>query len=253
MRAAVILIGDELLAGHTRDANAHYIAQRLTTLGHRLRRVVIVPDEIHAIQAELDVTVDAADLVFISGGLGPTHDDRTTEALAARFGRRLVVDETSWKKILDRYAKRVDITEETRQAARKMVTVPEGVEVLDNPKGTAPGYILRAGEASIVVMPGVPAEFQAIFEESIVGKLLPPAQQPTSLEVDIEMAEAAFATALAEIAERFGDIEIGSYPHYGERRVTLRFKGEGQRPHDAMEAFFVRCPGARAQILPRPK
>jgi molybdenum cofactor synthesis domain-containing protein len=269
VRAAVILVGDELLAGHTRDANAHYIAQRLTSLGHRLRRIVTIPDEIHAIQAEVDVTMGVADLVFISGGLGPTHDDRTTEALAARFGRRLVVDEPSWQRIVDRYAKRVDaaagaasedqdarrarvvITDETRAAARKMVTIPEGVEVLENPAGAAPGYVLRAGEAQLVVMPGVPAELQAIFEMSVVGKLLPHADKLTSLEIDVEMAEAAFATPLSEIADRFGDVEIGSYPHYGERRVTLRFKGEGDRPQEALDAFLAKCPEAKARLVRR--
>lgn len=252
MRAAVILVGDELLAGHTRDANAHFIAQRLSSLGHRLRRISVVPDEAHAIQAEVDATGQLADVVFVSGGLGPTHDDRTTEALAEKFGRKLVVDEPSWQKLLTRYGSRPWVTESTREAARKMVTVPEGVEVLDNPAGAACAYVLREGGVAYVVMPGVPAELQAIFESHVVGKLLPRGERTTLLEVDIEMAEASFAGKLSHVAQTFADVEIGSYPHFGERRVTLRFKGDEARAKEAMEAFFEACPQARAAIVRGP-
>lgn len=252
MRAAVVLVGDELLAGHTRDANAHFIAQRLTSLGHRLRRVLMVPDENHAITEALDSTAQVAEIVFVSGGLGPTHDDRTTEAFAGHFNRRLVVDERSWQKLLDRYSSRHWVTDVTREAARKMVTVPEGVEVLDNPVGAACGYVLREGGIAYVVMPGVPAEFQAIFEAHIVGKLLPAGEKSALVEIDLEMAEAAFAGALGDIAQRYADIEIGSYPHFGERRVTLRFKGDEKRAREALDTFLAALPDAQQRIVRGP-
>lgn len=252
VRAAVILVGDELLAGHTRDANAHFIAQRLSALGHKLRRVCMVPDEGHAIQAELDATAQVAEIVFVSGGLGPTHDDRTTEAIAARFGRRLVVDEPSWQKLLARYASRPWVNDATKDAARKMVSVPEGVEVLSNPAGAACAYVLREGGVAYVVMPGVPAELQAIFETHVVGRILPRGENVALVEVDVEMAEAAFATTLGEVAQKYADVEIGSYPHYGERRVTLRFKGEAKRARDALDAFFEALPDAKARIVRGP-
>lgn len=248
----MVLIGDELLAGHTRDANAHYLAQRLSALGHRLRRISVVPDELHVIQNELDIAARHAELVFVSGGLGPTHDDRTTEAMAARFGRRLVVDEASWRKLLARYGHRPDVTEAARESARKMVTVPDGVEVLDNPAGAACGYVLREGTVAYVVMPGVPAELQAIFEQGIVGKILPAGEHVGLVEVDVEMAEAAFAKQLSDVADKYADVEIGSYPHFGERRVTLRFKGEERRARAALEAFFVVMPEARGRIVRGP-
>lgn len=252
LRAAVLLVGDELLAGHTRDANAHFLAQRLSALGHRLRRISVVSDETHAIARELDICAEAGEIVFVSGGLGPTHDDRTTEAVADRFGRKLVVDAGSWEKLLARYGKRPEVTEAARGAARKMVTVPEGVEVLDNPAGAACGYVLREGGVAYVILPGVPAELQAIFETHIVGKVLGRGEQLELVEVDIEMAEAAFAARLGAVADRYADVEIGSYPHFGERRVTLRFKGDGKRAREAMEAFFVAAPEARERIVQRP-
>lgn len=246
MRGAVILIGDELLAGHTRDANGHFLAKRMAELGHRVRRIAVVPDERHAIVAEVDACLAAADVVFVSGGLGPTHDDRTTEALCERFGRKVVVDEPSFASMKARFDRRGKATPDMIEAARKMVSVPEGAEVLENPVGAAPGYVLRDGDRFLVVLPGVPPELQAIFEKGIAGKLVPQSTTGGSvLEVDIEMAEAAFALALTGVANRFADVEIGSYPHFGERRVTLRFRGEPARAAAAMREFFEKVPDAK--------
>ncbi|HET6403470.1 MAG TPA: molybdopterin-binding protein [Candidatus Thermoplasmatota archaeon] len=252
VRVAIVLIGDELLAGHTRDANAHWMAQRLTALGHRLRRVVIVPDEAHMVHEALDSSALIAEVVLVSGGLGPTHDDRTTEIIADRFARNLVVDANAWGKLVARYGSRAGVTEAARESARKMVTVPEGAEVLDNPVGAACGYVLREGGIAYVVMPGVPAELQAIFDVHVVGKILPHAERVGLVEVDVEMAEAMFAKELGLVAQRFADLEIGSYPHFGERRVTLRFKGDEKRAREALEAFFGAIPEAKARVVRGP-
>ena len=252
MRVAIVLIGDELLAGHTRDANAHFMAQRLFALGHHLRRICTVPDEGHAIAAELDAAAKHAEVVLVSGGLGPTHDDRTSEVVASHFGRRLVVDERSWQKLVERYASRTSVVETARESARKMVAVPEGVEVLDNPVGAACGYVLRESGVAYVIMPGVPAELQAIFEAHVVGNILPRGAPIGLVEVDVEMAEAAFAKQLGDVAQQYADVEIGSYPHFGERRVTLRFKGEEARAKVALDAFFAMMPEARARIVRGP-
>ena len=249
VQCAVILVGDELLAGHTRDANGYYLAQRLTALGHRLRRITVVPDERHAIIHAIDEVLTSVDIVFMAGGLGPTHDDRTTECVADRFHRRLVVDEPAWALLMARYDARGKHPQSTLDAAKKMVSVPEGSEVLENPVGAALGYVVREGDHKLIVVPGVPAELQAIFEHSILGKVLPAGSATGLLQVDIEMAEAAFAKPLTDVAHRFADVEIGSYPHFGERRVTLRFKGDKPRAQAAMEAFFDACPEAKARRL----
>ena len=246
MHASIILVGDELLAGHTRDANGHFLAQRLSALGHRVRRIVVVPDEARELQDEVERAMRASQVVLLCGGLGPTHDDRTTEALAERFARRLVVDEAGWERMRRRYGARLSAAPEVQEAARKMVLVPQGAEVLENPVGAAVGYVLREGTSALVVMPGVPAEMQAMFEQAVVGRILPPAAPVGLLEVDLDLPEAAFARALADVARTFGDIEIGSYPHFGERRVTLRFRGEPERAQAALESFFQRLPEARA-------
>lgn len=245
VQCAVILVGDELLSGHTRDANGHYLAQRLAALGHRLRRISAVPDERQALIGEIDRVLPTVDVTFVAGGLGPTHDDRTTECVAERFHRPLVVDEAAWRKLEARYAKRMPLPQSTVDAARKMVTVPQGAEVLDNPVGAACGYVMREGDHALVVLPGVPAELQGIFEAHVAGKLLPSAAPAGLVEVDIEMAEAAFAERLTRVANRYADVEIGSYPHFGERRVTLRFRGDVARATAAMQAFFDAVPEAK--------
>ncbi|HEX2022148.1 MAG TPA: molybdopterin-binding protein, partial [Candidatus Thermoplasmatota archaeon] len=207
-----------------------------------------VADEAPAITEEAERMLRAAPVVLLCGGLGPTHDDRTTEALADRFSRRLVVDEAGWERLRARYAQRGPPPEAHVEAsARKMVLIPEGAEPLENPVGAASGYVLREMGGAIVVLPGVPAEMQAIFEQSVARRILPPATPDALVEVDVEMAEAAFAKPLAEVSREFGDVEIGSYPHFGERRVTLRFRGDAQRAARALEAFFDRLPEARAR------
>lgn len=251
MHATIILVGDELLAGHTRDANGHFLAKRLHELGHRVRRIIVVPDEARAMMEEIDRALRQSSVVFLCGGLGPTHDDRTTEVVAERFSRGLIVDEAAWESMRERYGKRLKVTPEVETAARKMVMVPEGAEVLENPVGAAVGYVLREGGSSLVVLPGVPAELQAIFDQRVVGRYLPTLAGGMLLEVDVEMPEAQFAGALGDVANAFGDVEIGSYPHFGERRVTLRFRGELPRAKLAFEAFLARVPEAKqtARVL----
>ncbi len=247
MHTAVVLVGDELLSGHTRDANGHYLAQRLTALGHRVRRIVVVPDEPQAIVEGVDRALAIADFVFVSGGLGPTHDDRTTETLAERFGRRLVLDPEAWATMVRRYGGRFKdgIPPHIESAARLMVTIPEGAEVLRNPVGAAPGYVLREGSRSVAVFPGVPAELQAMFEQGVVGHHIPINKPPTLIELEVYLAEAVFAHALSDIADEFPDLEIGSYPHHGEPHVTLRFRGDEERVRAAIAAFHARVPESK--------
>lgn len=247
MHVVIVLVGDELLAGHTRDANGHFLAGRLSALGHRVRRIVTVPDEWDAIAGAVDEGFAIADFVLVSGGLGPTHDDRTTDALAKRFNRRVVVDEDSWEKLVSRYGKRYPdgVPEATEAAARRMVSVPEGAEVLENPVGAAPGYLIREGPRCVAVMPGVPAELQGIFEQCLVGHFFPTEGTNSLTEIQVHMAEADFADALSDVADRFPDLDIGSYPHFGAPHVTLRFRGEPDRVAAAIEAFYSRVPGAK--------
>ncbi len=243
---AIILVGDEVLSGHTRDANGNALAQRLEGLGYRPRRIVVVPDETAAIHEELAraFTVDPAAIVVMSGGLGPTHDDVTSEVIAAWFRTPLVMDEIGWARVVARYEHRLKrpITElpaEMVENARRMVLIPEGAIPLENPVGAATPYAMRRGEGVIIVLPGVPAECAGAFDEAVAHKLLPARSKDTVREVEVYLAESAFAPALGRIALAHPRVAIGSYPHDGESRVTVRFRGSDADTLLARDAFLA--------------
>ncbi|HEX5249391.1 MAG TPA: competence/damage-inducible protein A [Gaiellales bacterium] len=165
-RAAILLTGNELLRGVISDANAPHLARALERLGFSLTRTVIVGDDLDDIRAGLRTVIETADLVVTSGGLGPTHDDRTVEAIAAEAGVPLVLDEdvlgriTRWTNgVAERYG-----FEPGRFDAgnRKQAHIPEGSDVLGI-AGTAPALVVRMGDARLVVLPGVPSELRRLW------------------------------------------------------------------------------------------
>jgi nicotinamide-nucleotide amidase len=167
--AAILLTGNELLRGVIADANASYLAARLEALGLRVVRTLIVGDGIEEVEQGLRDLLPAADLVVTSGGLGPTHDDRTVEAIARAAGVELVLDEdvlgriTAWT---DDVAGRLDLDPARFSAGnRKQARIPLGAEVLGL-AGTAPGLILAIGDTRVVVLPGVPSELRRLFEDA---------------------------------------------------------------------------------------
>jgi nicotinamide-nucleotide amidase len=165
-RAAILLTGNELLRGVISDQNAPHLARALERLGFSLTRTVIVGDDLADIRAGLRAALEPADLVVTSGGLGPTHDDRTVEAIAAEAGVPLVLDEdvleriTRWTDgVADRYG-----YERGRFDAgnRKQAHIPEGAHVLGI-AGTAPALVAAVGDARLVVLPGVPSELRRLW------------------------------------------------------------------------------------------
>jgi nicotinamide-nucleotide amidase len=165
-RAAILLTGNELLRGVISDQNAPHLARALERLGFSLTRTVIVGDELADIRAGLRTALETADLVVTSGGLGPTHDDRTVEAIAAEAGVPLVLDEevlgtiTGWT---DRVAERYGYDRGRFDAGnRKQARIPEGAHVLGI-AGTAPALVVALGDARLVVLPGVPSELRRLW------------------------------------------------------------------------------------------
>lgn len=242
----ILVIGDEILSGRTRDANGNFLAERLDALGWRVRRIVVVPDEDAEIRRHVREALADASVALCCGGLGSTHDDRTTAAVAAELSRKLVLDEAGWAKLVARYEKRygpiAGIDPEIVAAARKMVLVPEGARLLANPVGAATGYALDASPGTVVVAPGVPAELQTMFNAEIAGKVLPERARDAVLELDVLMPEARFAAALERVALAHPGVAVGSYPHWGELRVTLRFRGPLDAAAAAREAFGALYP-----------
>ena len=241
MHAAIVTVGDEILAGHTLDTNSHFVAGRLSKLGVHLVEKRSVPDTPARIQGavwELQERRDAA-LVITLGGLGPTHDDRTVAAVASLHGVPLVLHDETWERLSARYGGRHEagMTEAPgiTAAARKMAMVPAGAEVFPNAAGAAPGLAVRRallsrpGDAWTVLLPGVPQEMHTLWEQHVEAFVLRitkgRAVQRHVAEIVFRGSESAAAQIFAAIETKHAGVTVGSYPFWGERRVVLRVAG----------------------------
>lgn len=201
--AAMLVIGDEILSGRTRDSNMHHLARELTRHGIRLMEARVVADDQPAIVAALNALRGAWDHVFTSGGIGPTHDDITADAVAAAFGVGIGVRDDA-RAILEAHYQRTGL--ELNAARLRMARIPEGAVLIDNPVSAAPGFSL----GNVHVLAGVPAIFQAM----VAGVLphLTGGAPLLSQALDVPRGEGEIAGALGELAARYADLSFGSYP-----------------------------------------
>ncbi|MBP1709057.1 MAG: competence/damage-inducible protein [Deltaproteobacteria bacterium] len=168
VKAEIITIGNELITGVQVDTNGPYLAQRLFSEGISVKRIVSVGDGAEAIADALKESIARADLVLITGGLGPTRDDITTEVVTKALGKKLVFYPEALdhiKKVLGSY--NVEMTE----GQKKQAYFPEGAEIIPNPQGTALGFLIKEGKTLLVFFPGVPRELEAMVEEAILPRL----------------------------------------------------------------------------------
>ena len=202
-KAAMLVIGDEILSGRTRDANMHFLAQEFTRHGIDLKEVRIVSDDPEAIVTALNALRASADLVVTSGGIGPTHDDITADCVAQAFGVSIGVRDDA-RALLQAHYDRQGV--EFNEARQRMARIPEGAALIDNPVSVAPGFSL----GNVHVMAGVPSVFQAM-----VASLLPSLTGGAPLlsqTLRIMRGEGEIAGPLRALAARFPDLSIGSYP-----------------------------------------
>ncbi|MDZ4135154.1 MAG: competence/damage-inducible protein A, partial [Paracoccaceae bacterium] len=153
--AAMLVIGDEILSGRTRDSNMHFLAGELTRHGIALAEARMVPDEHATIVAAVQALRSGSDQVFTSGGIGPTHDDITADAIAAAFGVAITIRADAHA-LLDAHYKRANVP--FNDARQRMARIPDGATLIDNPVSIAPGFTL----GNVHVMAGVPTIFQAM-------------------------------------------------------------------------------------------
>jgi molybdenum cofactor synthesis domain-containing protein len=206
--ACIIVIGNEILSGRTQDTNTHWLAKQLNECGVRLREARVVPDD----EAEIVATINACraryDYVFTTGGIGPTHDDITAQAVARAFDLPFIRN-ASAVEILTRYYGAEDLNE----ARLGMCDMPEGATLIPNPVSAAPGFIVE----NVYVMAGVPRIMQAMFDH--LRASLQGGSVMLSETVSTFLTEGAIAAPLAEIQARFPEIEIGSYPFMRQGRA----------------------------------
>jgi len=175
-RVEILAIGREILSGRVLDTNTHWLARRLTGLGGKVQRRVIVDDEPEEIARAVSSSLErGAEVVVTTGGLGPTYDDLTLEGVSRAAGRPLRLNAQALKFVAERYQflyeKKVVASVEMNSAREKMARIPEGAQILDNPVGTAPGVMVELENALIVCLPGVPEEIEEIFKQSLERRL----------------------------------------------------------------------------------
>lgn len=212
--AAMLVIGDEVLSGRTRDANTRHLAQKLAAIGVRLREARVSPDEQGEIVRHLKA-LRRYDHVFTSGGIGPTHDDITADAVAAAFGVPISVRDDA-RAILERYYREQGAAGGLNQARLRMARIPKGATLIDNPVSQAPGFRLE----NVHVMAGVPAIFAGMLEGVLPA--LTSGRPLLSWSLRAPIPEGDLAGPLAEIAAARPGVSIGSYPFYrGGMGATL--------------------------------
>lgn len=202
--AAMLVIGDEILSGRTRDANMYYLSGQLTEAGIDLREVRVVSDDPDAIVSAVKALSAGFESVFTSGGIGPTHDDITADCIAAAFNASIDVRDDA-RALLQAHYDRQGV--ELNEARLRMARIPDGAVLIDNPVSIAPGFTL----GNVHVMAGVPAVFQAMV--ATVLPTLTGGAPLISKTYRIERGEGDIAGPLGILAKDYPDLSIGSYPY----------------------------------------
>lgn len=216
MNAAIVLIGNELLSGKIRDQNAAYLAEQLYALGVTLRRIAVVPDERDAIVDEVRRCVAAADVVFTSGGVGPTHDDITLESIAAAFDLPVARHQGLAKILAEHFGERL------RPEHLRMADLPEGAELVA--EGEIRWPVVKVRE--VYVLPGIPELFRAKFD-AIAERFRSGRFHLRSVYLDAD--EGTIAARLS-VLEDDHDVRVGSYPRWDAADHRVRVTIEGRDP-----------------------
>jgi molybdenum cofactor synthesis domain-containing protein len=236
--AALLVIGDEILSGRTKDKNIGFLAEYLTDIGIDLKEVRVVPDEEAEIVAAVNALRTRYTYLFTTGGIGPTHDDITADCVAKAFGLPLHYHPDAVAIMRERIAKTGGVMNEARM---RMTRVPEGGELVLNKVSGAPGF--RIG--NVIVMAGIPSVMQAMVE--YVTPQLKTGQRMLSESVRADCREGDIGTELGQIAKAFPDVIIGSYPFVDETggantNVVMRSRDPARlvAVREAVDAMLVR-------------
>jgi molybdenum cofactor synthesis domain-containing protein len=207
--AGLLVIGDEILSGRTKDKNIGYIAEYLTAIGIDLREVRVVPDVEAEMVAALDALRHRYTYVFTTGGIGPTHDDITADCVAKAFGVPIGVDARALAIMQERFKA---MGTEMNEARMRMTRIPAGADLVHNKVSAAPGFWL----GNVIVMAGVPSIMQAMLDE--VAPKLKTGAKMLSETVRADAREGDVGTALGAVAKAHPDVSIGSYPFFDDQR-----------------------------------
>ncbi len=244
MIVEIIVIGNEILTGHTLDTNSQYLAKKITEMGGQVRRIIKVPDAINEIADAINYALShKPDFIITTGGLGPTFDDKTAQAVAVALGIPIVRNQKAYVMIRDRYLDLyqsgiVDSYDMT-PPREKMADLPEGVELIPNRVGTAPGFFINKDDTTIISLPGVPAEMKEMFERDVVKLLEQKAENLVYKEYDIAVDitdETKLAPIVRQVMEDFPGVYVKSHPtgfsKKGKIVVTLSVRAKSEQEAD---------------------
>jgi molybdenum cofactor synthesis domain-containing protein len=241
--AAILVIGDEILSGRTKDKNIGYIAEYLTNIGIDLREVRVVPDVEAEIVDALNALRRRYTYVFTTGGIGPTHDDITADCVAKAFGVSIDHDPRAVKILQEHFAAR---NIEVNEARMRMARIPAGADLVENTVSKAPGFWI----GNVIVMAGVPSIMQAMLDA--VAPKLKTGQQMLSETLRGDVREGDIGGELGAIAAAHPDVTIGSYPFFDDKsgpntNVVIRSRDAGKlaAAKAAVEEMLTR---ARAKL-----
>jgi len=226
----IIVTGNEILEGDILDTNSNWICKQITGMGGKVRRIVIVRDDLDAIAAAVKQALESKpDIVFTVGGLGPTYDDKTIQGIALAMGLPLEVNQRALELVRKAYANfaaKGEVDDDNITPPRmKMATLPVGSEPLANSVGAAPGVLLKHGKTTLVALPGVPSELKAIFSESLQPFLSEKFGVGTFAELMLDVDcndESKLAPILKEVVEQNPDVYIKSRPKRFGTDVKIR-------------------------------
>jgi len=240
--ACLLIIGNEVLSGRTQDANLQYVARRLGEIGIPLMEARVIPDIRETIIDTVNEVRAKFDHVFTTGGIGPTHDDITSECIAEAFGVPWEPHPEAWAR-MERYYASLNPPGDFNKARQRMATMPRGARLISNAISIAPGFSM----GNVHVMAGVPRIMQAMFEE--LAQQLKGGVPIVSRTVHANgLAEGRIAEGLADIQARYPTLDIGSYPYYRAtgNGVALVAKGTEEEAVAAAAqaiAAFIRASG----------
>lgn len=234
--AALLVIGDEILSGRTKDKNIGFIAEYLTAVGIELREVRVVADDEAAIIEAVNALRARNHYLFTTGGIGPTHDDITADCVAKALGVSIDHDPRAVAILRERYPDPKDLNESRLRMAR----IPEGADLIDNPISKAPGFKI----ANVIVMAGVPSIMQAMLE-AVTPHLKTGAKLQSDSVDSGGLPEGIYAAGLGAIQKDHPDVIIGSYPHFDgqtfRNQIVLRARDAAAlaRAKAAVEALMA--------------
>jgi molybdenum cofactor synthesis domain-containing protein len=234
--AALLVIGDEILSGRTKDQNISYIADYLSKIGIDMREARIVPDAASEIIASVNGLRTRYDYLFTTGGIGPTHDDVTADAVAAALGVEISEDPRAIEMLLTLFK-----PEDLNEARRRMARIPHGAELIENRISKAPGFRIE----NVFVLAGVPAIMQVMLD-AVAPQLVRGAPVITETISARSLPEGDYATALEDLSSKNPHVTFGSYPAFHEGRfhneIVVRGK-DGAKVAEAAAAVKAMVEG----------